>query len=530
MKKRALFSLFFAGLFQLPVSAQDSTNVQSVQSVPPAIPVEIILPTHINWNYIPEGQKLEFDLKTNQADASDFTFSLKEGALDGMVLDSTGHFSWTPGFDFVDRLHPSRNAQLVFEAHNDFDEKATKVIELKVVHMNQAPVVEELKPFYVQYNVSNTYTIDKAAVRDEDEDPLVFIPISDAMPEGAKLSSQGEFIWKPSLTQFNQLKSKPLSLEFYVEDQPGKSRTKGKFRIEATSMDLAPEVSIVPKTAAIRYKEDATVNMKFYLMDPNGDSDISSFGFVSENTLVPKSALVQNTINQYEFIWTPGYDFVQDPVDSVTFSINFFVIDKTQKRDEKKVQVTILNAVNEGEKDNKLYTDYRTSLVRAWDLMEQLKDTEKDLKKKYNRAKKGKKGRSITNASLGAVSGLAPVVLQPSPTQKIVSTVGGTTVMTIGTLEATEVIGRSTKDLIERLNYIMEKKNELQTKGDIFARKYSLKSSRRKPEFIKEMDEFVAVMNLKGLVALELDAGWQNKTKASDAQLVRTFKDFVPEN
>jgi hypothetical protein len=76
----------------------------------------------------------------------------------------------------------------------------------------------------------------------------------------------------------------------------------------------------------------------------------------------------------------------------------------------------------------------------------------------------------------------------------------------------------------------MEKRNELQTKGDIFARKYSLKSSRRKPEFIKDMDEFVAVMNLKGLVALELDAGWQNKNKANDTQLGKTFKDFVPEN
>jgi hypothetical protein len=239
---------------------------------------------------------------------------------------------------------------------------------------------------------------------------------------------------------------------------------------------------------------------------------------------------VQNTINQYEFIWTPGYDFVKDPLDSLTFKVSFFVIDKSQKRDEKSVLVTILNAINEKEKDDKLYTDYRTSLVRAWDLLEQLKETEKDLKKKYNRAKKGKKGRSITNASLGAVSGLSPVVLQPSPTQKIVSTVGGTTVMTIGTLEATEVIGRSTKDLIERLNYIMEKRNELQLKGDIFARKYSLKSSRRKPEFIKDMDEFVALMNLKGLVALELDAGWQNKNKATDEQLGKTFKDFVPEN
>ena len=101
--------------------------------------------------------------------------------------------------------------------------------------------------------------------------------------------------------------------------------------------------------------------------------------------------------------------------------------------------------------------------------------------------------------------------------------------MTIGTLEATEVIGRSTKDLVERLNYIIEKRNELQTKGDVYARKYALKSARRKPEFNKDNDDFVAALNLKGLVALELDSGWKNKVKATDENIAKTFKDFNPE-
>jgi hypothetical protein len=161
--------------------------------------------------------------------------------------------------------------------------------------------------------------------------------------------------------------------------------------------------------------------------------------------------------------------------------------------------------------------------------MEQLKDAEKDLKRKYNRARKGKKGRSLTSATLGAATGISPVVIEVPATTKKITTIGGTLVMTIGTLEATEVIGRSTKDLVERLNYIIEKRNELQTKGDIFARKYSLKSSRRKPEFIKENDDFVAALNLKGLVALELDSGWKNKAKSTDENIAKTFKDFNPE-
>jgi hypothetical protein len=288
-------------------------------------------------------------------------------------------------------------------------------------------------------------------------------------------------------------------------------------------------MQLIPSKKRFRYKEDATINLKFQLNDPNGEADISSFSFLSENTSVPAGALVKNTPSQYEFIWKPGYDFVKDPQDSLTFNITFFVIDKSNKREERTLAFSILNALNEAEGDQKLYSEYRSSLVRAWDLMEQLKDAEKDLKRKYNRARKGKKGRSLTSATLGAATGISPVVIEVPATTKKITTIGGTLVMTIGTLEATEVIGRSTKDLVERLNYIIEKRNELQTKGDIFARKYALKSSRRKPEFIKENDDFVAALNLKGLVALELDSGWKNKAKSTDENIAKTFKDFNPE-
>lgn len=524
--------LLFCAIFLSSASytfAQDSTAAAAQGIIRDTSSISLILPTQTNWNVLAEGQKLEFDVKASGGSGSYFNYAITQGKLEGMEFDSLGHFSWTPGYDFVDRLSSSKTIQLIFEAKNDKVQSITKPVEFKVSHVNRSPVADDLKPFYVRYNTLNTYVIDEAVVKDEDNDPVVFVPIPNAMPEGAKLTAQGEFTWKPSHTQFNQLKSQPLILEFFVEDQPAKARTKGKFKIEPTSQDIPPGIQMIPSGETARFKEDATINLKFQLSDPNGDNDIASFSFISDNINVPKEALVKNTASQYEFIWKPGYDFVKDPLDSLNFTLTFYVIDKSQKRDERKVAFTILNSVNEEEKDRKLYGEYRSSLVRAWDLMEQLKDTEKQLKKKYNRAKKGKKGRSIANASLGAVTGVAPVVVQPVPTSKMISTIGGTTVMTMGTLEATEVIGRSTKDLVERLNYIMEKKNELQTKGDIFARKYALRSSRRKPEFIKDVDDFVALMNLKGLVALELDAGWNNKVKATDENIVKIFKDFTPD-
>lgn len=254
------------------------------------------------------------------------------------------------------------------------------------------------------------------------------------------------------------------------------------------------------------------------------------FGFVSDNRDVPQSALVKNTTNQYEFIWTPSYDFVRDPFDSLAFNITFYVLDKAQNRAESKIRFVIENTVNEAELDAYKYSLYRSGLVNAWGLLEQMREKEEELKKGYRRAKKGKQNRSVLNASLGATTGLAPVIAGPkNPSLKTgITTVGGTTVMTIGTLEATEVIGRSTKDLLDRFNYVMEKKSELQNKGDIFAREYSLKSARRTNDFIRKLDEFRALMNLKGLVALELDANWENKKEATDKALKRTFRDFSP--
>lgn len=521
--------LLFSYLSILAITFLFSMEAASAQTNDDRL--KLTFPTEPGWNVLQEGQKIEFEVLASGGSDSSFTYKITQGKLEGMHFDSTGLFYWTPGYDFVERLNTEgRTIQLLFEARNKSDESISQVVDFKVNHVNRPPVIGELKPFYVRYNTQNTYTIESSAVNDEDNDPVEFVPVVGAMPEGSKLTSQGEFSWKPSLTQFNQLRKKPVILEFYVEDQPSKARTKGSFKIEVTQQDLPPSIQMVPSQKRFRYDEDATVNLMFRLYDPNGENDIASFSFISENTGVPANALVKNTPSQYEFIWKPGYDFVKDPLDSITFDITFFVIDKSNKQEERKVTFSIKNVINEVEIDQKLYKEYRATLIRAWDLMEQLKEAEKDLKKKYNRARKGKKGRSLTNASLGAVTGIAPVIVEEPATSKKITTIGGTTVMTIGTLEATEVIGRSTKDLVERLNYVIEKKNELQTKGDIFARKYALKSSRRKSEFMKDVDELVAVMNLKGLVALELDAGWKNKAKPTNENIAKTFKDFSVDN
>ncbi len=490
-------------------------------------PLQLVLPQQPDWAVVSEGQPVRFTLKSTAPPTDSVTYLVAQGLLDGMTFDSLGHFSWTPAHDLADRLKPIRVIPVIFEGRNRRGQSATQLIEFRVQHVNRPPVAEDLPPFYVRFQTQNVYKFDPKQVYDLDGDPLAFVAIPDQMPEGSKLSAQGELTWTLSRNQFNLLRAKPLYIDFWVEDQPAKTRTKGRLKVDVTQMDLPPVISVVPKERTYRVNENTTINLKFYLSDPNGDDDIETFDFLSSNQAIPKSALVKNTNNQYEFIWQPGYEFVRDPHDTLRVDLTFFVLDKSQNRDEQTLAITVLNTVNEEAKDRYTYALYRQVLVQAWNLVVQLDEKEAELKRDYRRAKGGKRNRSVANASLGAITGVSPAISN-SGQQRLISAIGGTAVLTMGTLEATEVIGKSMKDLLDRYNYVLGKRSELQNKGDVFSREFALKSARRSNEFVKRLDDFRNAMSLSGLVALELDANWQNKREGTDKALKRTFKDFTP--
>lgn len=492
-------------------------------------PLRLVLPTNYGWSTVKEGDHIGFEVKAVGGKSRDIIYSISKGEAPGMKIDSlTGVFSWTPAYDIADRLVNAVAVSTVFEARNAADEVASHEVIFKVVHTNRAPVVEELKTFYVQAKTQNTYKIDQSSVSDPDNDTYVFVPILETFPEGMQMTEAGQITWEPSVAQFNILKAGARYIEFYVEDQPFKARTKGRLRLEPSQKDLAPIITVVPKKEVFRIKENAIVNIKFFLSDPNGDDDIDKFDFVSNNKDVPRSALVKNTETNYEFIWEPGYDFVKEPVDSVRFTITFYVLDKAQNRDERVFNFVVGNTVNEEERNEYFFNLYREAMVSARDLMEQMVEKENELKRNYRKAKRGKSQRSVLNATMGASTGLSPVIAKDKPDlRNQITTIGGTTVATIGTLEATEVIGKSIKDLLDRFNYVMEKKNELQTKGDAFAREFASKTSRANPEFIKKLDAFKASMSVKGLVALELDANWVSKTNVTTKEIRKYFKDYI---
>jgi hypothetical protein len=488
-----------------------------------------VLEKNINWNKGIEGKEMTFTLKVGNDTINTIRpYSIKQGKLFGMEIDSLGKFKWKPAYHIVERHEQNKIIQIIIETTDNHNQPISKNIDLTISHTNRPVVVNELKTFYVKFNTKNIYLVDHAAVYDEDNDQVVFVPDLETFPEGMNLNSNGEINWEPSLSQFRKIKDKPLYVTFYAQDQPAKSQAVIKLKIEATQLDLAPEITIVPKKEKFFLKENENVSLRFYLSDPNGEEDIETFDLLSNIPNLDKKTLVKNSSNQYEFIWTPGYDFVQDPTDTLSFHVDFFVLDKAQKREVKRIFFIVKNTLNEAETDKKNYNLYFGTMIRAWELSEQLKEKEEELKKAYNRARKGKKHRSVVNASLGATTGLSSIFSKNKPdAQRLISTIGGTTVLTISTLEATEVIGKSMKDLIDRLNYVIEKKNEIQTKGDIFARDFSLKSNRREPDFLKKIDDFMSTMNLKGLVALELNATWEAKNKASETNITKTFKDFT---
>ncbi len=130
---------------------------------------------------------------------------------------------------------------------------------------------------------------------------------------------------------------------------------------------------------------------------------------------------------------------------------------------------------------------------------------------------------------MGAVTGFTPVFVDGDQS-KVVSGIGGTTVLTLGTLEATEVIGRSKENILEKIKIGIDIRNRVQSSGDEFARKYALKSARRTYEFEKDIEKFRSVLNDQRIVLLELDAYSKNTSKIDNKDIKKVFVDFADDS
>lgn len=486
---------------------------------------QLIVSDTTNWHSLREGDFLSFKITTT--DSIPPRFSLEGNNGYGIQFDTLGVFFWKPSYKLVDRLEKQKEVTVILQAEWKDGRRVRKPLNFTVLHQNRPPVAEDLPIFYVKQSSTNSYQISDQYVQDPDGDPLVFKSIQSQLPEGMSLSSLGLLTWAPSRNQFNSLKNTPLQIEFIVQDQPEKSEIKGKIKIAQTQLDLPPEILIIPGDSTFTIKEDERIHFKIYVSDPNGDENISNVGFVCSDGRVKGESLVQNTSVQSEFTWSPGYYFVEEVEKVKEVEIIFFALDKSNNRVQKRVTIKVFDTENLEEKDKFLYVKYKNSLIQAKSLIDLLDQNHEKLNKAYKQAKKGKKNRSILNASLGATTGLAPVAFADEPsTYKAVSAIGGTTVLTMGTLEATEVIGKSKNDILEKLKINVEIRNQLQLEADNFARKYSLKSTRRNKEFDLDRDKLLPIINNQKLVILELDASKPTERNYDNKDLRKTFPDF----
>jgi hypothetical protein len=490
-------------------------------------PISLIIPDREQWNTGKEGERIEFAFGASGG-SGEYKFELIEPQFLMENLDQYGAFSWVPDFDFVPGAETTKSIDIKLKVFDTGGDEHFETITLKVEHVNRPPVVGELPTFYIQYNKENTYRLKKDGLTyDADGDSIVFTPVLKELPQGMVVNSNGDIRWKPSRRQVNYLHKNPIYLTFAVEDIPFKEKSIGQLKIEVSQADLPPEIAMIPDKKAFEINEDDELHLNFFVTDPNGETDLLTFGFVSENSAISSESLTKKEASQYEFHWTPGYDFITEAGEKDVFEISFYAIDRESNRTEKNIEVTVSDKENLLEKDRILYDQYRTVLERAFDLISQLNEKEKELERNYKKAKKGKKNRAITTASLGAVTGLSPIIFLENPNgQKIAAGIGGTATATIGTLEASNVIGDSPSDVMRNLNYVSQKRNDLLVYGNVFASKYALPVTKRDRSFQSDLRSLTIHLSLKEGANLDLDATWVNEKDASSKNLKKMFKDF----
>lgn len=494
------------------------------------LPLIIGLPNEKNWNVKKEGEGFNFKIAA-QGGSGTYRYELLTPVFLMESLDSRGGFNWIPGYDFVKPSELVRSLSLSVKISDSEGQEITEQIPLTIEHVNRQPNVGELPIFYINFNTENSYHLKKdGIIYDPDGDSLVFKPVLKELPQGMEIDSQGRMKWSPSTRQFNYLRANPMYLSFTIEDFPAGTKVIGQVRLEVSQADLPPQITVIPKKDQFDIREDEELKLSFFITDPNGEEDILSFGFLSENSAIPEEALAEKENGQYDFGWTPGFEFIKEAGKKEEFEISFFAIDKESNRTEKNIIVTVTDTENQLEKDRVLYDQYRTVLERAWDLITQLNEKEKELEKEYNKAKKGKKNRAISTAGLGALTGLSPVIFMENPQgQKITAGIGGTATATIGTLEASNVIGASPSDLMRDLNYVSQKRNDLLVYGNVFASRYALPVNKREAGFQTDLRSLSIQLNLSDAAKLELDASWENSKEATSKNIKKVFKDFNPD-
>ncbi len=490
-------------------------------------PLELILPQESGWNTKNEGDTFSFKLNA-KGGSEVYRFELLEPQELMGNLSPDGEFIWEPGFDVVSSVESQKNVNIKVKVLDESGESLISNIPLTISNLNRSPKVGELPIFYIQYESLNKYSLKKKGiVFDPDGDSIIFKPVLKDLPQGMTINDDGEIHWRPSRSQFYSIRSKPLTLGFSIKDHPKGATSSGSLKIQVSQEDLPPQITIIPNKEEFDLKENDELDFNFFITDPNGEENIVAFDFVSGNTKITEQNLKKISSSQYEFSWSPGYQFIQEKGGKEEFKITFFAIDRESNRAEKQISVRVNDTEDLLEKDRILYDQYRTVLERSWELVQQLNAKEKELDDAYDKAKKGKRNRAIMMASLGVLTGLSPVIfLDNDNGQTILTAIGGTATATLSSLEASGIIGDSPSDIMKKLSKVSEKRNNLMIYGNVFAGKYALPLERRGGAFQNDLQNLTLRLNIEDSAELDLDPTWVNPKQATDDNIKKVYKDF----
>lgn len=96
--------------------------------------------------------------------------------------------------------------------------------------------------------------------------------------------------------------------------------------------------------------------------------------------------------------------------------------------------------------------------------------------------------------------------------------------LTLNSLEAGQVIGKNSQEYSNQIKTNRDLRNQLQLKGNYFARKYALRANRRGQEFELDRDDLARLINSDAVASLKMPADVQKVP--SGAEIQKVFADY----
>jgi hypothetical protein len=201
---------------------------------------EIIMPDSIGWNVLNEGRALSFKVRTTAPEDLRY-FSLENADKLPIQFDSTLEIlTWKPSYDLVNRVEQKKDFFDNFPGPVEGWQTCRKAVTFTVNHVNRAPLLKRFRFSMSSNHPAIVTRYPYEYVSDPDGDPFVFKIIQTQMPEGSNLSSQGQFTWAPSRSQFNALKNNPQQLSLLFRINPTRLKQKAKFELRKHNLILPP--------------------------------------------------------------------------------------------------------------------------------------------------------------------------------------------------------------------------------------------------------------------------------------------------